>query len=79
MINLSCLKVRIRKFYLPVSLTQFFFSFELDAKTLVAKNGDLQLSVVLLFYVSPTAKVIHRQDPGLKSYPKDWRSLDLNP
>ena len=30
--------------------------------------------VVLGFYVPPTAKVIRRQDLGLKSHPKDWRS-----
>ena len=31
--------------------------------------------VVLVFYVPPTAKVIRRWDRGLKSHPKDWRSL----
>ena len=34
--------------------------------------------VVLGFYVPPTAKVIQRQDLGLKSYPKDWRSPGTN-
>ena len=28
---------------------------------------------MLGFYVPPTAKVIRRQDLGLKSHPKDWR------
>ena len=35
--------------------------------------------VVLGFYVPPTAKVIPRRDLGLKSHPKDWRSLGSNP
>ena len=34
--------------------------------------------VVLGFYVPPTAKVIRRRDLGLKSHPKDWRSLGSN-
>ena len=34
--------------------------------------------VVLGFYVPPTAKVIRRQDLGLKSHSKDWRSQGLN-
>ena len=35
--------------------------------------------VVLGFYVPPTAKNIRRLDLGLKSHPKDWRSLGSNP
>ena len=34
--------------------------------------------VALGFYVPPTAKVIRRRDLGLKSHPKDWRSLGSN-
>ena len=34
--------------------------------------------VVLGFYVPPTAKVIWRQDLGLKSHPKEWRSPGSN-
>ena len=34
--------------------------------------------VVLGFYVPPTAKVILRRDIGLKSHPKDCRSLGSN-
>ena len=36
------------------------------------------IHVVLGFYVPPTAKVIRKRDLGLKSHPKDWRSLGSN-
>ena len=31
-----------------------------------------------MFYTLPTAKVIRRWSPGLKSHPKDWRSPGSN-
>ena len=42
------------------------------------KFGIWKEDVVLGFYVPPTAKVIRRQDLGLKSHPKDWRSPGSN-
>ena len=37
-----------------------------------------KVTVVLGFYVLPTAKVIRRRDLDLKSHPKDWRSPGSN-
>ena len=47
------------------SLIELSVYFVIDKKVVV---------VVLGFYIPPTAKVIRRQDLGLKSHPKDWRS-----
>ena len=41
------------------------------------KSAQLHV-VVLGFYVPQTAKVIQRQNLGLKSHPKDWRSPGSN-
>ena len=40
-------------------------------ETTKAQISEAYSSVVVVFYVPPTAKVIRRRDLGLKSHPKD--------
>ena len=41
-------------------------------------DDKMEVVVVLVFNVPPTAKVIWRRGHGLKSHPTDWRSRESN-
>ena len=59
-----------------VSLILYFGSS--DRRRKPHRKGSIEVVVVLRFHIPPTAKVIWRQDLGLKSHPKDWRSPGSN-
>ena len=47
---------------------------QITAQYICLRKLSIKLIVVLGFYIPQTAKYIQRQDLGLKSHPKDWRS-----